>query len=160
MRNAADASHVTWLSRNASPIEAIAACITAVVAVGALIGVTIQLDEADRLQREQSAREAYRGHLVLAVASPQFSRPMDGCQLIASNQGGAYAAFVDHLLYSAEQMLAVSDGWDETFLIQLESHKGYLCSENAPLGATDETARLLLQFRATTCDGVASCLSQ
>jgi hypothetical protein len=98
-----------WLSCHAPSVEAVAATVTALVAVAALIGVKFQLDEADRLQKAQSAREA---HLALAATLPQFAQPGDACQLIQSDQAGAYSAFVDHLLYSAEQMLEVSEGWE------------------------------------------------
>lgn len=142
---------MSWLSRNAETVEAGAAVLTALVAVAALIGVKIQLDEAERLQKTQSAREAYRSHLALAATLPKFSAPDNSCALIASDQAGAYTSFVDHLLYSAEQMLEVSDGWSETFLSQLEPHRDYLCSEAGPRGETEEVESLLRQFRATYC---------
>lgn len=146
-----------WLSRNAESVEAGAAVITALVAVAALVGVKFQLDEADRIQKTQSAREAYRAHLTLAATLPQFSQPTDACGLMASDKAGAYAAFVDQLLYSAEQMLAVSDGWDETFLTQLEAHGAYICYENGPTGETDETKRLLQLFRSERCAAQPAC---
>jgi len=146
-----------WLSRNAPSIEACSALVTASVAIAALIGVKVQLDETERLQKAQSAREAFRAHLALAATLPQFARPKDSCALVASTQGGSYIAFVDHLLYSAEQMLVVGEGWDATFLIELAPHKGYLCSEPAPIGATDETASLLNDFRQNNCTDQPAC---
>ena len=89
---------MSWFNRNAHAIEACAAMLTALVAVAALIGVKVQLDEADRLQREQSAREAYRAHLAMTATLPDFADPQDGCELLASPNGGSYVAFVDHLL--------------------------------------------------------------
>ncbi len=148
---------MSWMSRNAPVIEAIAAMVTALVAVAALIGVKIQLDEADRLQRTQSAREAYRAHLALAAAMPDFARPENACRLLASKRAGAYVAFVDHMLYSAEQMLAVSDGWEETFQTQLLDHRDYLCSPVGPEGETVETARLLTRFRQSACAATTDC---
>ncbi|MEZ5872505.1 MAG: hypothetical protein R3D32_11825 [Nitratireductor sp.] len=148
---------MSWLSRHSPAIEAVAAMITAAVAVAALIGVKIQLDGADRIQREQSAREAYRAHLALAATLPQFAEPADGCQLMKSDQGGAYAAFVDHLLYSAEQMLTVSEGWDETFLEELEPHRDYLCLPAGRPGETAETTKLLLSFRSMHCASNPVC---
>lgn len=148
---------MSWLSRHAPSIEAAAALATAVVALAALVGVKVQLDEADRLQRAQSARDTYRSHLALAATLPRFAQPQDGCALIASGEAGAYEAFVDHLLYSAEQMLAVSDGWADTYLTQLDNHHDYLCSDHGPVGESDETAQLLLRFRAQRCGAVPSC---
>jgi hypothetical protein len=148
---------MSWWFRNAESIEAGAALVTAVVAVVALVGIKYQLDEADRLQQAQSARDAYRAHLALAANLPQFARPQDACSLVASSDGGAYEAFVDHLLYSAEQMLAVHDGWERTFLSALDLHTVYLCSSNAPLGETDDTVQLLNRFRATACSAKPDC---
>jgi len=110
-----------WWSKHAESIEAFAAMVTACVAIAALIGAKIQLDHNDLIQRQQSARDAYRAHLALAASQPQFARPADACTLFQSPDGGAYAAHVDHLLYSAEQMLTVEDGWSVTFLDQLGS---------------------------------------
>jgi len=54
----------------------------AVVAVAALVGIKLQLDATDHLQRTQIARDAYRAHLALATTHPDFARPADGCALI------------------------------------------------------------------------------
>lgn len=148
---------MSWFSRHSGSIEAAAALCTALVAVAALIGVKVQLDEADRLQKEQSAREAYRSHLALAATMPRFAEPADACEVLASDQGGAYTAFVDHLLYSAEQMIVVSEGWERTFLERLESHRDYICSLIGPSGETEETAELLARFKAENCTTTPSC---
>lgn len=148
---------MTWISRNAETVEAVSTMITAVVAIVALIGVKLQVDAADELQRIQSARDAYRAHLALAVSNPRYSQPEDVCPLLASGEARAYTAFVDHLLYAAEQMLAVGDGWDATFLDQLEPHRVYLCSEGAPVGETDEMSRLISGFVAEKCAATPGC---
>lgn len=148
---------MSWLSRNAPQVEAVAASITALVAVAAIIGLKVQLDAADELQRAQSARDAYRAHLTLATSHADLARPVAACTLLNDPQGGAYIAFVDHLLYSAEQMLAVSDGWEPTFLDQLEPHTDYLCSAGAPVGETEATIRLLAQFRTSECPDTPTC---
>jgi len=148
---------MTWLSRHAPSIEAIAATVTALFAIAALVGVTVQLDEAERIQKEQSAREAFRAHLVLAASLPQFSKPQDACALIGSPDSGAYVAFVDHLLYSAEQMLAVAEGWQITFVDQLNPHIDYLCSAVAPVGETTQTKLMLSRFRHSSCPAEPTC---
>ena len=148
---------MTWLERNAASIEAVAATVTALVAVGALAGVFIQLNEADRMQREQSAREAYRAHLALAATLPNFAQPEDVCDLLRADNAGAYRAFVDHLLYSAEQMLVVADDWEPTFLEQIGPHRDYLCAVSAPIGETVETASMLSRFRQMSCPSEPTC---
>lgn len=148
---------MSWLVRHATAIQTISAALTALVAVAALIGIKVQLDASDQVQRAQSAREAFRSHLALATGLPAFAAPADGCGLLAADQGGAYVAFVDHLLYSAEQMLAVQDGWEASFMEELQPHAAYLCSPGAPQGDTDEMAALLGRFRQTACAGQPAC---
>jgi hypothetical protein len=148
---------MSWWSRNAGSIEAGAATVTALVAVAALVGIKFQLDATDQLQQGQSARDAYRAHLSLASTLPQFARPEDACSLMSSKDGGSYEAFVGHLLYSAEQMLAIGEGWENTFLDELAVHTDYICSASSPHGATDETILLLSRFRADKCQVEPSC---
>ncbi|MGR3501317.1 hypothetical protein [Pseudaestuariivita sp.] len=146
---------MSWLARNAKSVEAVAAAVTACVAVAALVGVKLQLDAADALARAQDARTAFRAHLSLAVAHPQYAAP-DTCALLAGPEAGAYTAFVEHLLYSAEQMLVAEDGWEETFLTHLAPHAGYLCSSPG-LVVTPATAALLDRFEARRCAAVTLC---
>jgi len=70
---------MSWLKRNAGSVEAIAASVTVMVAVAALVGIKWQLDGAEQLQAAQSARDAYRAHLALAATIPDFAAPQDGC---------------------------------------------------------------------------------
>ncbi|MCK0149712.1 hypothetical protein MWU54_06735 [Marivita sp. S6314] len=146
-----------WVSQHAPVIEAVAALVTALVAVAALVGVVIQLQAADQLSREQSARDAYRNHLALAATQPGFAQPQNACALMSGPNAKSYTAFVDHLLYSAEQMLAVEEGWDTTFLNALDPHAVYLCSEQSPDGADPNLAALLSRFWAERCDATPTC---
>lgn len=146
-----------WLKRNAESIEAVAASVTALVTLGALIGITIQLEANDLVSRQQSARESYRNHLSLATSHPEFARPSDTCALLQSNKGAAYESFVEHLFYSAEQMLAVEDGWQDTFEEKLSEHAAYLCMEDTARGDTPELIALLQRFRASNCSEVVTC---
>lgn len=148
---------MSWFGKNAASIEAIAATITAMVAVAALVGVKFQLDEADLLQQSAAARDAYRGHLALAVTYPEFAQPNDSCALLVSEKSTSYAAFVDHLLYSAELMLVTESGWDPVFLEELAPHADYLCSMGAPAGDTAQVTALLAGFRAAQCTPQTGC---
>lgn len=148
---------MSWFTRHSAALEAGATLVTALVAVVALLGVKWQLDEADRLSALQSAREAYRGHLVLAVGAPDFAAPADGCAVLASAKGGAYRAFVDHLLYAAEQMLSVEAGWEPTFLAEIAGHQDYFCSVEGPAGDSDAVAAVIAQFRSSGCPAKPAC---
>jgi hypothetical protein len=108
-----------WFTKNAHAIEAGAAAVTAHVALMALIGVKVQLDTADRLQRASATRESDRGHLALAVANPYLATPVGGCALIAPPRSRAYTAFVDHLLDSAQLPLNADTGWEAVLLDEL-----------------------------------------
>jgi hypothetical protein len=147
---------MTWLSRHAASIEAVAASVTAVTAILAVAGVVIQLRAADETSRAQSAREAYAAHLALAVTNPDFAAPADACTLIGSAKGAAYQAYVDHLLYAAEQMLSIESGWEPTFDASLMPHAVTLCAA-ATDGETPEMANILAKFRARICAATPVC---
>jgi hypothetical protein len=144
-------------SRHAPSIQSIATAVTALVAVAALVGVWFQIDANERIQQEQSARDTYRSHLALAVAHPTYAQPLNGCEMITSSEGASYQAFVDHLLYSAEQMLVTAKGWESTFLSDLEPHADYLCATVGPVGDTVETEVLLGQFKLDACPATPVC---
>lgn len=109
------------------------------------------------MQLEQSARDTYRSHLALAVVHPTYAQPLNGCELMTSSQGASYQDFVDHLLYSAEQMLVTAKGWESTFLSDLEPHADYLCATVGPREDTVETEALLEQFKLDTWPTTPVC---
>ena len=148
---------MNWFSKNAGAIEAAAAIATAILALVALIGVKYQLDAADDVQRAQSAREAYRSHLTLGVAHPEYALPEDACGLLNGRQAGSYGSFVDHLLYSAEQMLEVEPGWETTFTEALEPHAAYVCTAESSVGSTERMKVFLDGFREKNCKSSPKC---
>lgn len=147
-----------FLHRHGQAIEAAAAFVTASAAVFALIGVWVQLSEADRVAREATAREAYRNHLALAVANPAFASPSDAaaCTLLAGEARGAYAGFVDHMLYSAEQMLELESGWEPTFREEMLRHRVYMC-QMVVAGEGDKLAAVITAFQMQECAAVPVC---
>ncbi|MCU0802905.1 MAG: hypothetical protein MUD11_14290 [Rhodobacteraceae bacterium] len=145
------------LSRHANAIMAACAIITAATAVLAVAGIALQLRAADATSRAQSAREAYAAHLALAVANPAFAAPGNACGLIASAQGAAYTAYVDHLLYAAEQMVSVEIGWDATFQDALSPHATLLCSPGHENADSPALSLLLQGFRADICPDTPPC---
>jgi len=127
------------------------------VAVAALIGVKIQLDENERIQRATTAREAYLGHLNLATNRPDFAEPQDVCTLLQSDKSASYLAFLDHLFYSAELMLEAEDGWEPIFIDRLEPHSQLMCSALAPAGDTNAMSKMIRDFQAAECSDVPAC---
>lgn len=148
---------MSWIKQNSKLIEALAASTTALVAVAALIGVKFQLDANEALQKAQSARDAYRAHLTIAITHPNFAQPVNGCALLGTDTGGGYQAFVEHLLYSAEQMLEVEEGWESTFNHHLGLHADYMCSVHGPDGDTFEMIKLLASYRQNHCPSEPKC---
>ena len=148
---------MAWLRRNAEVIEAAAATVTAIIAVVALVGIKMQLDAADHVQRAQSARDAFRAHLVLSVAHPDFAAPVDGCAMVASPQAPAYWAYVEHLLYAAEQMLDVAEGWESVFSGQLLPHTDYVCQTVTLSEYSPGLAAVLSQFQSDHCPAQPTC---
>ena len=149
---------MSWLKSNAESVEAMAACVTALVAVAALVGVKFQLDENERIQRATTAREAYLGHLNLATSKPELAAPQDVCGLLSSDNSASYTSFLDHLFYSAELMLEAEDGWQPVFMDHLEPHAPLMCSSFAPTGDTAAMMQMISTFQASECDGVQVCI--
>ena len=145
-----------WFSKNAASIEAASALVTACVAVIAVFGVKWQIDANAAQQASQSARDIYREHLTLSVANPQFSEP-DVCTLLASDQSPAYEAYVDHLLYTAEQILDTQSEWQDTISERLDPHADYFCAADNWQGYTPAVAALIADTRATHCSAQKTC---
>ena len=146
---------IPWLTRNAPAIEAIAAMITAIVAIMALVGVVYQVQAADRQSRAQSARDIYREHLSLSVQNPDFAAPADAASLLAGPRAAAYGAYVEHLIYTAEQVMGSEAGWESVFFPLFERHAHYICDYDLSDLFADEhppvTALLLRAEWAQIC---------
>jgi len=146
-----------FLTRHALVLQAGGALVTALAAVVALIVVPWQIREADRLQQAQSARDIYRDFLNLTVQKPEVAAT-DLCSVTGAQQRIAYEAYVDHLLYTAEQVLAVSDDWRAPMQAQLERHRAYVCGwDEAELQAFSEPVVAVLQATRQACKAVQAC---
>lgn len=116
-----------WLVRNAEPLQAVGALATAFAAITALVVIPYQASVADRIQRDQTAREIYREFLNLTVQKPELATA-DFCALDQPTRVAAYGAYVDYLLYTAEQMIDTSPDWRAPMAGYLGDHMAYLCS--------------------------------
>ncbi len=149
-----------WIKRFAEVIQTLSALFTVLIALAALIGVKVQIDASDRAQALQSARGAYLAQQALAVQTPRFAQPADACVLLTSPEGNAYEAFVTHLLFTAEQTLAVQQGWEPTFLAEFAPHAAYICTFADQLNTTDELKGLLARFRSDQCTDQPPCSAE
>jgi hypothetical protein len=147
-----------FLNRNAGAIQAIGAILTVLLALAALIGVKLQIDAADRIQKAQSAREIYREFLSLSISNPKFSQP-DYCTISTSPDLGAYESYVGYLLYSAEQILAVDPDWRDVLQRELAPHLPLICDlDPTDLGGeSPEVQALLADVRKSSCSQVQAC---
>ncbi len=119
-----------WIDRHGSTLQTLAAVVTGVAAVSALILVPLQIAGADRIQRDQTAREIYREFLNLTVQRPDLATA-DICALADAAAEAAHAAYVEYLLYTAEQTLAVSPDWRAPMQAHLADHAAHLCRMTA-----------------------------
>lgn len=132
-----------WLRRNTEPLAALGGIATAFAALSALVIIPYQVGQADLIQRDQTAREIYREFLNLTVQKPELARA-DYCSLKDTAQITAYGAYVEYLLYTAEQMIETTPDWRAPMAGYLSDHMKYLCDPER-LNAHDGVAGLLAQ---------------
>lgn len=143
--------------KTSSHLQAASAVITALAAVLALIVIPWQLREAERLQQAQSARDIYRDFLNLTVQKPEVATT-DLCQTTDTRERVAYEAYVDHLLYTAEQVLEVSADWQAPMQAQINRHRPYLCSwTDTDLADFSEPVGALLGAARQGCSSTKAC---
>lgn len=116
-----------FFKANAEALVAISAVVTGLAAVAAVIFVPLQLAEADRIQRTQTAREIYREFLNLTVRKPELATA-DYCAMTAPKDRAAYEAYISYLLYTAEQVLEAEPGWEPTMESWLSDHLPMICT--------------------------------
>jgi hypothetical protein len=146
-----------WLKTHAEAIGAAGAIVMALAAVAAAILVPMQIAANDRTSREQAAREIYREFLNITIQRPDLADPA-ACAPADPARARAYEAYVDYLLYTAEQVLDLSqDEWEETIAARLAPHRPYLCRFDADdLATMTAPVAALVRSVATGCEGAPS----
>jgi hypothetical protein len=147
---------MNWLHRHSNAIQALAALLTCVLALVALIGVKFQVDAASKIQREQSAKEIYRELLNLSIANPEYASP-DYCALKQSPKFTAYESYVDYLLYTSEQVIDMDPAWIDSMEKHLAEHVDYLCSQTDDDDNAPDVAEMLRGFKSKFCKGASAC---
>lgn len=148
---------VGWLDRHGKAIQSVVGLLTLIIALGALVGVKLQMDASARLQREQSARDIYREYLSLSIANPDFSDP-DYCTLAGSKREAAYASYVEYMLYTFEQTLDADPDWTPVFAESLSAHKDQICSMTNWSGYGENILAEVSTFRARQCGKPIECV--
>jgi hypothetical protein len=139
-----------WLDRHAKALQALGALITSFAAIAALIGIKVQIDATARQQQEQSARDIYREFLNLSISKPEFADP-DYCAIKGSANAGAYENYVEYMLYTADQLLAVSDDWEATIEDHMAAHRAYLCEQQSWSDDSEKIQTMVSSFKAKQC---------
>ena len=129
---------------------------TVLIALGALVGVKLQIEASERLQKEQSARDIYREYLTISISRPVFARP-DYCAIIGSENEAAYENYVEHLLYTAEQAIGTDPDWEPVFQRELDNHALYVCRADDWSEYSEDVRRLIGSFKARACSKARSC---
>lgn len=146
-----------WLGANHQSIQALAAILAGILAVGTVIGVKWQIDASARLQKEQSARDIYKEYLNISMSRPEFAAP-DYCKIAASPQFSAYETYITYMMYTAEQVFALGDGWDVVMQAEIEPHAAYLCSPDYSGVEYDPKVSALAELvRRQQCAKIAPC---
>lgn len=138
------------LNSHAPAIQALGAILTVLLTLGAVVGVKLQIDASAKLQREQSARDIYREFLNLSISRTDLSDP-DVCKFVTNPQQTAYAAYVEYLLYTAEQTLAASPDWESALNGRLKDHRKHLCEVDDWSAYTPEVQSIMKDFRTEEC---------
>ena len=145
-----------WFHRNAEPLQAVGGFLTAALALGALVVIPWQINQADRIQREQAARDIYREFLNISVQNPKLANA-DWCALADPDQKAAYEAYVEYLLYATEQLVGTDPDWAAPMSGWIEDHAAYVCSKPDWSGYTPAVQALMTAFTARECAAVPKC---
>lgn len=148
----------TWLDHHAQTLQTVCALATAGAAIGALVLVPWQIAANAHAGREQSAKEIYREYLNISIQRADLSAH-DLCAPVQPATSAAYEAYVDYLLYTAEQVLDLDpDAWGRTIAAQLERHQRHLCTfDPTELEMMTEPVAALVAGLQTGCDTLPAC---
>ena len=147
---------MSWLVRHAPAIQSLAALVTMIVAVLALLGVKLQIDANAQIQAHQSARAIYRGFLEISIANPDLTQP-DACAGTTRAQSPSYDAYLDHLLYTSEQVISIHPDWGPVMEHWLNRHAHELCQMDDFDTVTTDMADLITGIQNDICPAPLNC---
>jgi hypothetical protein len=145
-----------WLRDNNEPLQGMGAAITAVAALAALIVIPWQINAADDITRAQTAREIYREFVGLTVQKPELANA-NFCTIKDDNTKTAYAAYMEYMLYTAEQVMDTSpDDWRDPMAGYLQDHMPFLCAFPQWDAHAESVVDIITELRLG-CAEVTSC---
>jgi hypothetical protein len=134
----------SWFSKHA---QAFAALFSAL----ALIGLIYQVYATDQSQRAQSARDIYREFVALTINKPELATFQWNANLPEKDRV-AYEAYVEYLLYTSEQVIAVDPEWREPMRVWLKYHMPFLCALERFDGYTPDLQNLIGEIKTAECN--------
>ena len=132
-----------WFSKHA---QAFAALFSAL----ALVGVLYQVRASDQAQRAQSARDIYREFIALTINKPELAIFQWNANL-SDKDRIAYEAYVEYLLYTSEQVIAVDAEWAGPMRGWLDDHAAFLCALNDLSAYTPDVQNLIGEIKNAEC---------
>lgn len=149
-------SFFDWLQEHGQAIQSLTSIMTVILALGALVGVKIQVDAAKKMQIEQSARDIYREYLALSINQPQYAKP-NYCEIIDSPNEAIYENYVEYLIYTAEQGIMADDDMRPVFEAELSKHSQYICSVKDWENLSQDVSTLIMNVKNKNCANLKPC---
>lgn len=146
----------SWVNRNAEGLQALGGFAAALFALAALIVIPWQIGQADRIQREQGARDIYREFLNISIANPKLATA-DWCALKEPAEIAAYEAYVEYLFYATEQLVGIDDEWRGPMVAWMADHAAYVCNRTDWDGYTPAVQALVAEFATGKCKAAQAC---
>lgn len=148
----------TWLDKNTNALQGLGAVITALAALAALIIIPLQINAAEKIQRRQAARDLYRGLIAMTIERPALATA-DYCTIAGADAVTAYTSFVELMLYTGEQVMAVHpEDWRDPLMAMLADHRNYFCASDDWAGHDAAIQQIIYDLRAS-CPAPALCTS-
>ncbi len=147
---------MAWLRHNGEALQGIGSILTAFLAILALVGVKIQVDAQQDVASAQAGREIYREFLTLSVANPTLADP-GNCPDLSDEDVVKYAFYLEHTLYTAEEVIAADEGWALSFDHILENHGAALCESKDWGGYSPAVQSLIARVSLDICPKRAPC---
>ncbi len=117
-----------WLKAHSDAVQALGALITALAAITAVIVIPLQIRAAEAIQQRQAAREMYRNLIALTIERPALANSAY-CDLRQPDEITAFSAYIEFILYTAEQLLATNpEEWRGPLHAMLGEHRDFFCA--------------------------------
>jgi hypothetical protein len=132
-----------------------------VVAVVAVVGISLQIHNNNKNAQRASARQVYMSYSEAALKYPEFDEPNLEKIKAEPLKFVQYEEYVAHMLFAYDEILTVDDvpAWHKTFEHDLAFHKAYLCEEISQDFSEvffPKMQKLLKEFKAKSCQPNAS----